>query len=44
MNDLAQDPKNEAKVKELFTDLVQLQKDMDDELDLTGKFPQLINK
>ena len=41
MNDIAEDPANKAKVKSLFTELLQLQKDMDDPLDLTGIYQAL---
>jgi len=41
MNDIAEDPANEAKVKSLFTELLQLQKEMDDPLDLTGIYQAL---
>ena len=34
MNDISEDPTNKEKVKFLFTELLQLQKDMDDPLDL----------
>lgn len=42
MNDLAEQAVSQAKVKELFTDLLQLQKEMDDPLDLKAVFPELM--
>jgi arylsulfatase A-like enzyme len=42
MKDLAGEKKYQAKIKQLFNDLVKLQKDMDDEVDLTSVYPELL--
>ncbi len=42
ITDLAEKSKYHSKVKELFVALINLQKEMDDELDLTATFPDLL--
>ncbi|WP_430933840.1 sulfatase/phosphatase domain-containing protein [Saccharicrinis sp. 156] len=42
MNDLADEKEYQTKVKQLFIQLVKLQKEMDDELDLSGVYPELM--
>jgi arylsulfatase A-like enzyme len=42
MNDISEKPENAAKVKELFADLLKLQKDMDDQLDLKPLYDKIV--
>ena len=42
MNDLSEKPEYSAKVKELFDDLLKLQKDMDDTFDLTKLYNEVV--
>ena len=42
MNDLAANPEYKEKVKSLFADLLELQKTMDDELDLSGLYDKML--
>ncbi|MBK3519228.1 sulfatase-like hydrolase/transferase [Carboxylicivirga marina] len=43
MKNLASNQKYQKKIKELFGQLLQLQQEMDDALDLTAVFPELLN-
>ena len=42
MRDLAGDPQQRDRVRRLFARLLRLQQEMDDQLDLTGYFPDLV--
>ena len=44
MHDLAQLPEYRDKVKELFGELLQLQKELQDTLDLSSRFPDLVSQ
>ena len=43
MNDLAESPEYKEKVKTLFKDLLELQKTMDDKLDLSELYNKIYN-